>query len=143
MHPTMTHPTDFADAHRRHWEDAELLFEHDRWANADQLYGLSAECGLKAVMLVLEIPINEKGRPPQEYRKHVQDLWPVFETFAGSRNGARFLSVLPADTPFDDWSHHNRYAAGGHFRRENVEPHRAAARGVIPMVQIAMQSGHP
>ena len=34
----MPHPADFVDAHHRHWADAELLFEHDRWANADQLY---------------------------------------------------------------------------------------------------------
>ena len=139
----MIYPTDFADAHRRHWEDAELLFEHDRWANADQLYGLSAECGLKAVMEVLGMPIDQRGRPPQQYSKHVQELWPVFVTFARNRNGARYLSILPADTPFDDWSHHNRYAVHGHFHRVSVDPHREAARGVIPMVQLAVQSGQP
>ena len=32
----MPHPADFVDAHHRHRADAELLFEHDRWANADQ-----------------------------------------------------------------------------------------------------------
>ena len=49
----MIHPTDFVDSHRRHWQDAELLFDQSRWANADQLYGFSAECGLKAVMKAL------------------------------------------------------------------------------------------
>ncbi len=47
----MTHPAAFADAHRRHWEDAELLFAHERWSNSDQLYGFSAERGLKTVMM--------------------------------------------------------------------------------------------
>ena len=51
----MPYDTDFADAHRRHWEDAELLHDHGRWANADQLYGFSAECGLKAVMRILDL----------------------------------------------------------------------------------------
>ncbi|MDE0002871.1 MAG: hypothetical protein OXQ29_09265 [Rhodospirillaceae bacterium] len=41
----MPHPADFLDAHRRHWCDAELLFNDSRWANADQMYGFSAECG--------------------------------------------------------------------------------------------------
>ena len=41
----MPHPADFVDAHHRHRADAELLFEHHRWANADRLYGFSAECG--------------------------------------------------------------------------------------------------
>ena len=27
----MPHPADFVDAHHRHWADAELLFDHDRW----------------------------------------------------------------------------------------------------------------
>ena len=139
----MTYPADFADAHHRHWEDAEVLFADDRWANADQLYGFSAECGLKAVMQVLGMPVDDQGKPPPAYSKHVQTLWPVFVTFATNRNGARFLSRLPSETPFDDWSHHDRYAADGHFRRDNVEPHREAARGVIPMVQLAIQSGQP
>ena len=35
----MPRPADFADAHRRHWTDAELLFERERWANADTSTG--------------------------------------------------------------------------------------------------------
>ena len=27
----MAHPADYSDAHSRHWEDAEVLFGHDRW----------------------------------------------------------------------------------------------------------------
>lgn len=44
--------TDFMDAHHRHWEDAELLFNASRWANADHHYGMVAECGLKRLMIV-------------------------------------------------------------------------------------------
>ena len=40
---------DFLDAHMRHWTDAELLYAAQRWANADHLYGISAECGLKGL----------------------------------------------------------------------------------------------
>ena len=54
----MPHDADFSDAHRRHWEDAELLHAYSRWANADQLYGFSAECGLKAVMQVLGMHVD-------------------------------------------------------------------------------------
>jgi hypothetical protein len=42
---------DFLDAHERHWQDAELLLTNQRLANADHLYGMSAECGLKRLML--------------------------------------------------------------------------------------------
>lgn len=64
----MTLPVDFVDAHRRHWADAELLFDHERLGNADQLYGFSAECGLKAVMTGLGMPLDPSGRPPASTR---------------------------------------------------------------------------
>ncbi|MGI6300526.1 MAG: hypothetical protein ACOX52_05630 [Verrucomicrobiota bacterium] len=50
--------TDFLDAHHRHWEDAELLKKRGRWANADHLYGLSAECGLKRLMQAFGMEID-------------------------------------------------------------------------------------
>jgi hypothetical protein len=39
--------TDFLDAHERHHDDADHLHANARHANADHLYGVSAECGLK------------------------------------------------------------------------------------------------
>ena len=59
----MIHSADYTDAHRRHWSDAQLLFRHARWANADQLYGFSAECGLRAVMRALGMPVETTGMP--------------------------------------------------------------------------------
>ena len=71
----MPRPADFADAHRRHLEDAELLFDRERWAKADHLYGLSAECGLKAVMRSLGMPVDAVGMPRErEHRQHMPDL---------------------------------------------------------------------
>ena len=140
----MQHPADFVDAHQRHLEDAELLMDHDRWASADQMYGFSAECGLKAVMKVLGMSVDASGKPRElEHQKHVQDLWPVFSTFATGRGGARYLNLLPSGEPFSDWSHHNRYAHRRHFEKANVEPHREAARDIRRMVQLARQDGQP
>ena len=131
--PDMTYPADFADAHRRHWEDAELLFGRARWANADQLYGLSAECGLKAVLEREGVSISGA------YREHVQRLWPAFVSFANGRQGAGYLSRLPDGEPFKGWSHHDRYAHRRHFDEAAAAPHRDAARQVRDMVQDAIQ----
>ena len=138
----MAYPADFADAHRRHWEDAELLFAHERWANADHLYGFSVECGLKAVMRALGMPVEPDGRPERSaHRKHVQDLWSVFRTFVASRSGEWFLHQLPAGEPFRDWSHHDRYASRAHYSRLAVVPHQGAARTVLLMIQRATLDG--
>ena len=132
----MPHPSDFTDAHSRHWDDAELLFGRQRWANADQLYGFSAECGLKAVMMSLGMPVDAAGTPTERaHKRHVQDIWPEFEVFVAGRSGARFQRRLPSGGPFADWSHHDRYANQSHFEQANVDPHREAALAVQDMVQ--------
>ena len=52
--------------------DFQLLFGDSRWANADQMYGFSAECGLKAVMKKLGMQVDvTTGTPAQDaHRKH-------------------------------------------------------------------------
>lgn len=134
----MTRDPDFADAHRRHLEDAELLHDGSRWANADHLYGLSAECGLKAVMSIHGIPIEGK-----KYRKHVPDLWSVFEGFARGHSGKAYLKLLPDGVPFADWSIDGRYANRRDFESGNVMPHRDAARRIRLVVQNAEQDRMP
>lgn len=135
---------DFLDAHRRHWDDAELLFNSSRWANADQMYGFSAECGLKAVMKKLGMWVDATGTPARGHQKHVQHLWPIFLVFAAGRGGARwvpYLRRLPTQNPFANWSHHDRYAHRGWFAQSNVAPHQAAARTILNMVQSGAQAG--
>ena len=138
-------PANFLDAHRRHWDDAELLFGRSRWANADQMYGFSAECGLKAVMRGLGMQVDVHGTPvDQQHRQHVQVLWPIFLTFATGRGGAHwvpYLRQVPTQNPFANWSHHDRYAHRAAFASNSVAPHQAAARTVMNMVQSAAQAG--
>ena len=139
----MAYPADFSDAHGRYWEDAELLFGNSRWANADQMYGFSAECGLKAVMKSLGMPVDATTGAPtaREHLKHVQVLWPTFTVFLQGPRGSRCLPLLPGGAPFADWSHNDRYAHRGHFQEANVNPHRRAARAIRAMVQKLTQDG--
>ena len=139
----MSYPADYGDAHLRHWDDAELLFGEGRWSNADQLYGFSAECGLKEVMRILGMPVDSVSGKPigGQYLKHVQDIWGTFLTFAEGRDGAYYVAMLPAGRPFDDWSIDDRYAHSRHFSQQQVELHREAAGNVKGMVEQARQDG--
>ena len=138
----MTYPANFADAHRRHWENAELIFEHDRWGNAGQLYGLSAECGLKAVMGALGMAVRPDGSPEErENRRHFPDLWSVFRTFVEGRGGEWYLARLPVGEPFGNWSIHDRYAATRHFSRPIAAAHQSAAGAVRLLIQRAILDG--
>ncbi len=140
----MTYPAHYIDSHKRHWEDAKLLFESERLANADQLFGFSAECGLKAVMQALKMPVKDYGKPANaQHRKHVQDLWPIFKSFVYDRNGERYLRLLPCGEPFADWSHHDRYAHRSHIKKNTVESHCEATKMILLLVQTLLLDGQP
>ena len=129
--------TDFADAHRRHLEDADLLFENARWANADHLYGLSVECGLKAIMQQLGMDVDDVSGAPREreHRQHMPGLWPVFMDFVDRRRDMPVARTIPDGERFGDWSIHDRYAHRKWFQRDNVETHRREAQEIFEMVE--------
>lgn len=130
---------DFSDAHDRHWEDAELLRQHQRLANADHLYGLAAECGLKALMAALGLPMDEQGPVEPRYRRHIDELWDVYNAFCSERAGPRY--ALPASNPFDDWSVAQRYAARSSFDRTKLERHQEGALAVRRLIAQAKRDG--
>jgi len=139
----MAYPADFSDAHVRHWRDAELLYGARCWGNADQLYGFSAECGLKAVMTANGMRVDGAGAPRERrHKQHIQDLWGTFRSFVYGRPTATFLHHLPDSNPFAAWSHHNRYASSRHFDEPAVARHREAAKRVRRFCLRLMVSGH-
>lgn len=135
----MSYPEDFVDACRRHQEDADLLFKHHRWANADQLYGLTAECGLKARMVKWGVLLDNTGEVKGKYRVHVHKLWRLFEDCAKGRGETRELGFLPRGTPFADWSPDERYAHRRHFDEAGVTKHRKAAEDILRLVELEKQ----
>jgi len=120
---------DFRDAAERHWEDAEYLWADTRLANADQLYGLAAECALKAVMLGLGMNIDPATGKP-EYPYHINRLWDEFVTFAHNRRGAHYASLVGTRNPFANWDISQRYHHRSAITQHAAEEHkRGAATG--------------
>ena len=129
----MRYDDDYDDARRRHWDDAEFLFANGRYANADHLYGISAECALKAVMQRLGMPVDA-----QRYRRHLPALWRLFLDSVAGRPGASRLEALLSEafrerTAFFDWRIADRYARAKCFRRGNVELHRVETQRIRVM----------
>ncbi len=118
---------DFKNAHRRHWDDAELLRGEQRLANADQLYGISAECGLKAIMSRIGLRAIPK--------RHVDQLWPEFETHLHGRVESSEYGL--AGSPFGDWRIDDRYAHQDGFDGARVASHRRGAKRVNALVKQA------
>ncbi len=90
-------PADFKDAANRHFEDASFLFDADKFPNADHLFGVSAECALKAIMKALGMPVRQDGAPQKrEHRVHINNLWDEFIAFANGFGGAKYSAGLNA-----------------------------------------------
>ncbi|HRI93456.1 MAG TPA: SAM-dependent methyltransferase [Accumulibacter sp.] len=134
--------TDFYDAHQRHWDDAELLYEKQRWANADHLYGMAAECGLKQLMLAFGMTFDSgKDRPVDiKDRAHANDVWARYESYRGGHHrGAAY--ALTSSNPFDDWRVAQRYAHQSQFDTNRANKHRDGAENVRQLVRKAALEG--
>lgn len=133
---------DFLDAHQRHWDDAETLFQAQRLANADHLYGVSAECGLKKLMIVFGMNVNSTTGSPVDYqdRKHANDIWMRFESYrCGHVVGVGY--ILPAPNPFHDWDVSQRYAHQSNFDQARIQTHQDGARTVCELIKKAKLEG--
>ncbi|WP_322511207.1 SAM-dependent methyltransferase [Chloroflexus sp.] len=132
--------TDFLDAHHRHWEDAELLFAASRWANADHLYGLAAECGLKRLMIVFGMPVNSSGAPALTIdRVHADQAWVRYEVYRSGRGSAKYQ--LSSSNPFNGWRIGQRYANRANFNKARAQAHRKGAEKVRNLIEEAVKDG--
>ncbi|MBF0123923.1 MAG: SAM-dependent methyltransferase [Magnetococcales bacterium] len=140
--------TDFLDAHFRHLEDAGRLFGSSRWANADHLYGLAAECGLKRLMMAFGMSVDPSTGTPSnsQDRVHVMEnkksnnTWDRYDAYRmGHYLASRY--ALPATNPFTDWDISQRYAHQSHFDQTRAHSHRQGAIAVHTLVKKAMQEG--
>ncbi len=138
--------TDFADAHHRHLKDADTLYSAQRWANADHLYGLSAECGLKALMILFGMPApNGEPKDPLD-RVHVNylrpnkvNVWVRYETYRSTYQAINY--PLSPTNPFANWDVNQRYEHQINFTQQLVDPHKQGAVSVKTLITQAQQDG--
>jgi hypothetical protein len=132
--------TDFYGAYRRHWDDAEYLYADSRMPNADQLYGYSAECGLKCLMVCFGMRLDPAtGNPPQKDRKHINEVWDHYETYRAGIGTAEYM--LPCQNLFDDWNISYRYAHESGFNQSHVDRHKRGAEIVRNLINKAISEG--
>jgi hypothetical protein len=133
----------FLDAHHRHWNDAERLFLAQRWANADHLYGVAAECGLKKLMLVFGMPYDTaKDRPANRSdQKHANLIWESFESYRGGHPLGAGYALPTVANPFVDWDVSDRYAHQSSFDEVRAKSHQAGAQAVYRLIKKAQLEG--
>ena len=132
---------DFLDAHDRHWKDAEFLLEDSRLANADHLYGLASECGLKRLMVAFGMLLDSDGKPKkQDDKVHANKVWDRYETYRAGRPEASAYE-LPIPNPFDDWDVAQRYAPRSTFCASRVAKHQKGCECINVLIKKAIKDG--
>ena len=134
--------SDFLDAHERHWDDAERLFSAGRYANADHLYGVAAECGLKRLMVRFGMALDPVTGSPavREDKSHAKSIWARFESYrSGKVEGTGY--GLPTLNPFDNWDVSDRYAHQSNFNQTGVQLHQAGATVIFELIKKAQREG--
>lgn len=152
---TVPPPVAYEFAARRHMTDAETLFNSGALANAGQLYGFVAECGLKALMMACgihpaadggipgKLPLPEKGKHP--LREHIPLLMTNitlnFQIIPDGAQANRYLAMVPNQNDFHDWLIDHRYWHDSALPISSVNLWRTAARQIGAMLDSAKQDG--
>lgn len=132
--------SDYFDSHNRHLSDARRLYGFQRWANADHLFSLAAECGLKRLMIAFGIKTNNDGTPEDKYKIHINKLWGKYDAVStGHSQGARY--GLSSTNAFQKWDISDRYGSQSNFSQQRVEQHRLGAEEVDRLVRQARKDG--
>lgn len=149
MRTTPTTPAKFAYEHaaRRHWADAETLFSKERMANAGQLFGFVAECGLKALLLACGVAPDSDGGIPKKhhFRQHMPNLTGRIATHGhlipDGPQAANYMAILTNLGDFIDWSVDDRYCRDAAFPKTTVAKWHSAAKEVSTMLDQAKLDG--
>jgi hypothetical protein len=107
------YPPDMAAAARRHLEAANVLNTHQgRPDVAGYLFGIAAECAVKAMMLEANLwplpnPDNRNGSP---YYMHFPELRTALRDSLQGRSGTPLVKFINSDAFLSNWSTNMRYA---------------------------------
>lgn len=135
-------------AARRHFEDGELLFKHNRHPNAGHLYGFAAECGLKSLLIISGYPSDPNTgeivhKKPEQFRTHVDILTQnigQIRTYVSGRIGAKYLALIPGIVKFTDWKTDHRYYDDAKLPH-SVNDWQTASKEVMTMLDQALLDG--
>jgi hypothetical protein len=142
-----TKPVDFQQAAKRHFYDAELLMNHSRQATAGQLYGFTAECGIKSLLVWKGYPTHpatgELLEKKRKFRAHIHELIKninMLYAFLDGRGAAKYLAMIPSIGNFSDWKTDHRYYADSALP-PSVSSWRKASREIMRMLDEVTLDG--
>jgi hypothetical protein len=124
--------TNLRAAARRHQEAAEALYEGARQDVAGYLYGLAAECGIKALMVDLGMrPAKEALRADDPFYAHFTRLKTMLRDDALARQHRDLRKFTEDDRFMEHWDIAMRYSDGKDIRKAWVDCWRQNAKDIM------------
>jgi hypothetical protein len=129
-------PEDFANSSDRYWIDADTLFNNGRLATADHLFGVSAECALKAIM----VRLSGQATLDKRFKIHLPNIWEEFIAYIPISGTHPYSSNLTSN-PFSGWDVGDRYGNENQFTPARVNSVREASKQARKVLEQARLDG--
>lgn len=103
---------DYTVSCRRHWQDANTLLERRARPNAGHLFGLSVECGLKAVLIRRGVAVEPDGSIREDLQTHLPRISQQaleMAALAEGRTDSGLRAAVPSLGKMHDWQVEHRY----------------------------------
>lgn len=130
----MQYPPDMPAAARRHLSAADALNSpQGRSDVAGYLYGIAAECAIKAMMLDTHLwPVpNPSDRAGSPYFEHFPRLRTMLRDALEGRQGTPLVQFIGNDAFMSNWSTNMRYAKGTSVNPDWINNWAAQAKDAV------------
>lgn len=129
----MTFETNMSAAARRHLVAGDILATDGRLDVAGYLYGIAAECAIKAMMIEAGMRLTSSNRNDPFYA-HFPELRTILRDASQRRRSSTFLSFIQNDSFMNNWSIRMRYSDGKAIKREWVDAWKEQAHGAVSAI---------
>lgn len=129
----MAYVPDMPAAARRHLEAADALFEGAKRDVAGYLYGIAAECAIKAMML-------SDGMRPSDNRRddpffaHFPELRTMLRDRQWGRRGTVLRRFVESDDFLNQWDTQMRYCKGSDIKEQWIQKWKTQAHDVVDCI---------
>lgn len=131
----MAYIPDMASAARRHLLAANILYsEKTRIDVAGYLYGIAAECAIKAMMLDAGIRPNLENRKADPFFAHFPDLRTMLKDTLQGRKSATLRLKIENDNFFSQWDIEMRYCKSSDIKDSWVETWKEQANDIVSCI---------
>jgi len=130
----VSYSVDMPASARRHLEAAKLLRE-PKPDVAGYLFGIAAECAIKAMMLEANIRPKDRGqRRDDPFYAHFPELRTMLRDMQLGRNAKPLIDFIGDDSFMNNWSTDMRYCPGREVRLAWIESWAEAAGQAVASI---------